>query len=193
VHATLLWNSPDGKGGFEARTIKALIQSKISEAALAQARRWKRRLAAHGEEDAGWNWARFLKEFAMAQGEDLGRYTPYSLWALGELQGLMILEDSGKWHRARESNQPQVYVEYLTVAPDNRPDIQEPRKLIGCGSALLGAALQRSLRRGWDGRVGLHSLPGAIRFYKGQGFRDFGSDPNEEGCHYMEFSGILKG
>jgi hypothetical protein len=193
LRVSLLWNSPDSEGGYDPRSIKARIEARISRNALARARKWRRYLAAHGEEDAGWNWSQFLRECSLAQDQGLGNYIPYSLWALGELQGLMIAEVSGRWHRTRESNQSQVYVEYLSVAPDNRPSLREPRNVIGCGSALLGAARRESARRGWQGRIGLHSLPGAIGFYKGQGFRDLGLDPHEEGCHYMELSDKVKG
>ena len=112
--------------------------------------------------------------------------------ALGDLQALMILDVSELRHRTRRKGLPQVYVEYLAVAPDNRGRIRRPRLVIGCGSAMLWAARSLSEQSGWKGRIGLHSLPGALRFYGSHGFRDLGSDADEGGCHYMEFSGRVR-
>ncbi len=191
MRVSLLWNEPDKEGGFIPSGIEGTIEAGIGRKARLRAKAWQRRLAAQGEADAGWNWSRFLKEFSLAEAAGLGRYLPFSLWALGELQGLMIIEVSGVRHRTRVSNRPQAYVEYLSVAPDNRASLRDPRSVIGCGSALLAVARSESFRRGWQGRLGLHSLPGAIRYYKAQGFRDLGADPREDGCHYLEFSGRL--
>jgi hypothetical protein len=102
----------------------------------------------------------------------------------------MIVEGSGRRRLPKMASLPLLYVEYLSVAPQNRPTIQEPRRVAGCGSAMLKHAVKMSVRNGWNGRVGLHSLPGAVAFYKKQGFRDMGLDA-EEGYHYMEFEGML--
>ncbi len=191
LRMNLVWNAPDGAGGAVARAVTGRIESTIGGRALAQAVRWRRRLSEHGEEDANWDWARFLEERTKAEKEGVSRHARYSLWALGRLQALMILEISGRFYPARGSRLPQVYVEYLAVAPDNRPAVRHPRVLRGCGAALLRVAVRASLRLGWEGRVALHSLPGAKAFYEGQGFRDLGSDPSEEGYHYMEIVGKL--
>lgn len=103
----------------------------------------------------------------------------------------MLLEVSGRRRLSSEASPPQVHVEYLAVGPQNRPGIQQPRKVMGCGAAMVRFAILLSGRAGWHGRVGLHSLPGALGFYKKQGFRDLGADPAEEGFHYMEFGGML--
>ena len=191
MRVRLLWNAPVGRGRFKPRPVDAEVVDRITRKALAQAERWRPVLAAHAEGDSEWDWESFLKDFLLSQVVGTGRYQSYSLWALGELQGLMILEISGIAHPTRRRKLPQVYVEYLTVAPDNRPNVRNPRKILGCGSALLGAAFRVSRRRGWEGRVGLHSLPGALGFYKGHGFADLGPDPREQGLNYMEIGGKL--
>lgn len=181
-----------GGGKSKARSIDAEVVDRITRKALAKAEKRRPVLVDHAEGDSEWEWRRFLSEFSLSQASGTGRFQNYSLWALGELQGLMTLEVSGSSHRTRRRKLPQVYVEYLSVAPDNRPSVRSPRKILGCGSALLGAAFRVSRRRGWEGRVGLHSLPGALGFYKGHGFVDRGPDPGEQGLNYMEFGGKLQ-
>ncbi|GAB1544642.1 hypothetical protein NUACC21_73180 [Scytonema sp. NUACC21] len=46
----------------------------------------------------------------------------------------------------------------------------------GVGTALLRFARLLSVELGYEGRVGLHSLPGAERFYEKQGMLDYGSE-----------------
>lgn len=191
MRVSLLWNAPVGQGRFEPRSVEAELVDRITRKALAQAESWKPALVAHSEGDSEWDWRRFLGEFALSEASGTGIYQSNSLWTMGELQGLMILEVSGKEHLSRRHGAPQVYVEYLTVAPENRPNIGKPRKILGCGSALLGVAFRVSRRRGWRGRVGLHSLPGALKFYRGHGFIDLGPDPAEQGLTYMELGGKL--
>jgi GNAT superfamily N-acetyltransferase len=103
----------------------------------------------------------------------------------------MILEVSGRAHSRRDDGAPQVYIAYVAVAPDNRRSCRSPRRLEGCGTALLEAAAEESRRLGWRGRVALHSLPGALWFYLAQGFHDRGPDPSEGACRYLERSDIL--
>lgn len=188
LRVDLIWNAPNRKGGFVSRIVTGRIETRISRKALVRAGLWPRWLRANGEEDAEWQWAKFVKDCSRFQEKG---YAHYALWALRELQALAILDVSGKRHLTRASKLPQVYVEYLAVAPMNRSSISSPRRLLGCGSALLRIATRESLLRGWKGRVGLHSLPGALEFYRKQGFVDWGSDPREEGCHSMELPGML--
>lgn len=191
MRTDLTWNAPDDRGGFAPRSIGGTIRVGITDRALAQAGRWRLRLKERHEEDALWDWRAFVSEYPISRPAKAARYGQYSLWVARELQALMILEESGRRRTTKRASLPQVYIEYLSVAPHNRPTLQRPRKVAGCGSAMLKWAITLSARKGWRGRVGLHSLPGALAFYKKQGFRDFGADPDEEGFHYMEFEGIL--
>lgn len=134
-----------------------------------------------------------MAECTAIEKERLGAFKRYALWALGRLQGLMIVDIFGMRHATRVLRLSQAYIEYLSVVPWNRPTIQEPRHLLGSGSSLLGVARQDSVGHGWKGRMGLHSVPdlNTLQFYQGQHFQDFGPDPGEQGCHYMEFPGIV--
>lgn len=90
---------------------------------------------------------------------------------------MMLIET--QQHRSRITpGQPLVYVEALATAPWNRLAIIRPPELRGVGTALLLFARQRSLQLGYGGRVGLHALPRAERFYERQRMSRF--DPNPE-------------
>ena len=190
MRVKLIRNIPDGRGGFKPRSIEGAIREGITAHALEQADKWKRRLQYHQEEDESWDWKAFVSECRPAGTFIAARYLHCSLGVGGELQALMIVERSGRRRLPKKASPPLVYVEYLSIAPENRPTVQKPRRVAGCGSAMLRYAVGLSVRNGWDGRVGLHALPGAVAFYKHQGFRDLGMD-DEEGFHYMELGGML--
>ncbi len=96
----------------------------------------------------------------------------------------MILES--EQHGSRITGHPLLYLEYLAVAPWNRPDVGRPRRFSGCGFSLLKFAAERSQALGYGGVLGLHALPGSHPFYSGAGMKDFGPDPQEDGLHYFE-------
>ncbi len=82
-----------------------------------------------------------------------------------------------------------LYIDYLESAPWNvRPFTQEPR-FGAVGARLVWAAVELSLAEGFEGRVGLHSLPQAESFYEGFcGMTKLGEDPDYESLNYFEFS-----
>jgi hypothetical protein len=79
---------------------------------------------------------------------------------------------------------PSIYVGFLEVAPWNRASSQE-RRFSGIGPVMLRTACDLSFQRGYDGRVGLHSLKAAEEFYRRLGFRGLDC-PNEYNELYME-------
>jgi hypothetical protein len=99
----------------------------------------------------------------------------------------MILETGARLDR--RAGKSIIYVEYLAVAPWNRPTIESPRRFSGCGRAMIRFAVQRSDDLGREGRIGLHSLPRSRSFYAGLGFVDLGPDEAEGGLHYFEYPG----
>jgi hypothetical protein len=78
-----------------------------------------------------------------------------------------------------------VYIEYLSVAPPNRRSLRNPPKLGGCGTVIMGKAIERSLALGHGGKIGLHALAQAVEPYVRMGLKNFGLDPRE-GLHYFE-------
>ena len=103
-------------------------------------------------------------------------------------QGLMIVT-SGKRSRFEVGEKRElVYVDYVEVAPWNRAGWKPQRLFAFIGSVFLGIASDLSLDRGFEGRIGLHSLPQANGFYRRMGLLDLGPDPDYEDLHYFEMT-----
>lgn len=83
----------------------------------------------------------------------------------GDVQGLMAVAE-----RPRASVLPGpgivLYIDYLESAPWNNRAPGHPPKLVGVGTVLVAEAVRMSVERQWGGRVALHSLPQAERFYE---------------------------
>ncbi len=114
-----------------------------------------------------WNWERKEQQLG-----DFG-LSFYGIECEGELQGLMKV-DLAKY-AARLPTQARMelaYIDYLEAAPWNVGEIanalgQKPR-FATVGLNFFAAAVGLSLDVGYEGRVGLHSLPNPIteRFYE---------------------------
>src|SRR5271156_3290416 len=87
-----------------------------------------------------------------------------------------------------QAGKPLVYLDYLEVAPWNRPDFGPVPRLRGVGSALITAAVALSDEEGFKGRLGLHSLPQADAFYRKIGMTDLGPDPAYQNLRYFEMT-----
>lgn len=85
------------------------------------------------------------------------------------VQALMQLRETYKVPCSLGVRDPLVYVSFLEVAPWNRANSRS-RVLRTLGQLMLRFACQRSRQRGYDGRIGLHALPGAESFYRSLGF-----------------------
>ncbi|VTU00489.1 Putative uncharacterized protein OS=Mesorhizobium alhagi CCNWXJ12-2 GN=MAXJ12_24667 PE=4 SV=1 [Gemmataceae bacterium] len=82
-----------------------------------------------------------------------------------------------------------LYVDYLEVSPWNQRSPNGPRRFLGVGRALIGQAIHMSRERGFNGRVGLHSLPQAEGFYSGIcNMRRIGADPDYYDLVYFEYT-----
>lgn len=84
----------------------------------------------------------------------------------------------------KRARPPLVYVNFLEVAPWNRPSAPA-RQFSGLGPILLRIACDLSVQRGYEGRVGLHSVAAAETFYRRMGFRSFDC-PSEYNELYFE-------
>ena len=105
----------------------------------------------------------------------------YSVVCRGVTQGLMLL-DLAKYSARLDGQRGEdlVYVEYLEVAPWNWNETYANRPIYKfVGTALMHAAITRSVNEGYNGRVGLHSLPQALSFYEYLGFTNLGTNPKE--------------
>ena len=135
-------------------------------------------------EDAHWDWAKkMLREHRAPLG-----FRSCALEVAEETEGLMQIELAT--HRSRANkNLNLAYVDYISIAPGNRPWPGEPQRFKGIGMILLREAIRASVDEGFRGRIGLHALPGAVTWYRDKlKMKAFGADPDYQGLHYFEFS-----
>lgn len=150
------------------------------------ANKWKEQLKLHGQSDKFWDWD-FKLEFVISRQPNR---EGYAIEYEAETQGLMLIETQMHGSRLVEGKR-LVYIDGIATAPWNRSSIQRPPKLKGVGTAFLVFARTRSLELGYEGRVGLHSLPGVEEFYDNQGMIDVGEDEDYDDLVYFEY-GIFR-
>lgn len=143
---------------------------------------WKEQLKLHGQEDKYWDWEFKLQFVIRKQPNREGYAVEYDQ----ETQGLMLIETQMHGSRLTPGKR-LVYVDGIASAPWNREVIQSPPKYKGVGTALLNFARKRSLELGFEGRVGLNSLPGVEKFYDRQGMIDLGEDEDYDELVYFEY------
>ena len=81
--------------------------------------------------------------------------------AKGNLQAVALVE--------RRRIQSTLLVSYLATASWNTID-GHPKQVKGAGTQAIAAVVRRSIKEGYEGRVVLESLPGAVKFYEKIGF-----------------------
>jgi hypothetical protein len=110
-------------------------------------------------EHSHWQWERKWR-FAAAGTRFFG------IECEGETQAMMSVRADKIGRLPEQSGLPLLYVDYLAAAPWNLPELVRRPRLRGSGLALLGAAVRLSRQIGYNGRIGLHSLPKAESFYR---------------------------
>ncbi|MBG1265440.1 GNAT family N-acetyltransferase [Nostoc sp. WHI] len=168
--------------GQDSMAVKADLVELVQKHANDYASAWKEQLRLYGQEDKFWDWEFKLQFVISRQPNREG----YAIEYEGETQGLMLIETQMHGSRLSEGKR-LVYLDGIASAPWNREFIQRPPKLKGVGTALLTFARNRSVELGYEGRVGLHSLPGAEEFYDNQGMIDLGEDEDYEDLVYFEY------
>jgi hypothetical protein len=131
-----------------------------------------------------WHWDWRTKT---AQIAGLLAYKGFCVVCAGVAQGLMRVDLNKMTRLPAQKGKPLVYVDYLEVAPWNRPDLSQAVRYRGVGTALLVAAIAFSRDEGFNGRIGLHSLPQADGFYRDRcGMTDLGPDTAYQNLRYFE-------
>jgi hypothetical protein len=143
---------------------------------------WKSMLEALGEADAFWDWVRKQR---LSLGEP--GYEAYALEFEDLTQGLLWLETQRHYSQL-EQTQRLVYVAAIASAPWNRRRVNPDPYLFGVSRLLLQFARRRSLELGYNGRVGLHALPGSESFYERQNMLGGVVDPDYDDMIYYEYS-----
>lgn len=133
-------------------------------------------------EHAHWIWERKWRA-ASSQSHFLG------IECAGEMQALMVVRTDNICRLPVQRGLPLIYVDYLAAAPWNLTEVISPPRFRRCGLVLIAAAIRLSIRRGYNGRIGLHSLPQAEDFYRNRcAMIDLGEDLNYEGLRYLEMT-----
>jgi hypothetical protein len=144
-----------------------------------------RRQVPPAEWPQSWHWDWRSK---MMQVEGLLAFKSFSVVCNGITQGLMRLDLTKTAQLPDQAGKPVVYVDYLEVAPWNRPELGHTPRYQGVGTTLLTAAIALSLQEGFKGRIGLHSLPQADPFYRKQGMIALGRDRECQNLTYFEMT-----
>jgi hypothetical protein len=147
---------------------------------------WQRILVEADQPDQGWPW-----DYKFRQAQQDERFEAYAIEVDDFTQGLLLFEP--QWHRSGlPQRYPLVYVQAIASAPWNRISIEDPPYFLGVGRALLLFARKRSAQLGYQGRVGLHALPGSEGFYHRNAMPDYGPDPEKEGLIYFEYGAMQR-
>lgn len=124
--------------------------------------------AAGNVQDSHWDWVGKATGARRAMGQET-----FAVECDGHTQGLMLV-DLARFarldpHKGREL----VYIELLASAPWNRYATVKNPKYKGAGRILIATAISLSVNEGFEGRIGLHSLPQSESWYREEaGFTD---------------------
>jgi hypothetical protein len=94
--------------------------------------------------------------------------------------------DRQPWRSRLDPNEFALYVRYVQTAPWNETWLPGFRKLGLVGYHLIQEAVRIANDEGVAGRIGLHSLPLATRFYERLGLLNCGNDRDYEDLPYLE-------
>jgi hypothetical protein len=147
------------------------------------AARANKELARLGIGDEHWDWRQLNRDYRGDAGCLL-----IAIECSGRTQGLMLLESDIHVTRLQPKGQNLIYIDRVAVAPWNRKPLNPTQEFRGVGRLLVATAISVSIDKSYDGRIGLHSLPGAQSFYSGMcGMTDLGVDPMKK-LNYFEMT-----
>jgi len=130
-----------------------------------------------------WNWRDKVEHM-----RGLLAYRGFAVVHEGHTQGLMLVKTTHPCRLPIQRGKPLVYVDYLETAPWNQRELVMQPQFGGIGLVMLAAAITLSREEGFAGRIGLHSLPQAVKFYENCGMTNLGSDPSKQGLPYFEMT-----
>jgi hypothetical protein len=107
----------------------------------------------------------------------------------GLVQGAMAVLVEPRPSRLEPVGSKMLYVDYIETAPWNIRPMTGRQRLGSVGTVLLAEAIRLSTESGYEGRIDLHALPQAERFYKEVlEMSDLGKDPDYDGLRYFEYN-----
>jgi hypothetical protein len=166
----------------------AAIRAKLEADAEYSEERFQHELELNNLADMDWSWREYAQRTQNAQ-----RWAGYAVEHGDCTQGLMLVELDAKVARIDPKEGKYVlYIEGLAVAPWNRVPPCNSKGYSGIGPGLILVAIHESRERGYEGRIGLHSLPGAETFYADKlKMTNFGPDEDVDDLPYFELSEYL--
>lgn len=130
-----------------------------------------------------WNWRKKVERI-----EGLLAFRTLAMTCQDSLQGLMQVNTANVCRLPEQAGKHLAYVDYIETAPWNRADIVPDARFRGVGVTMLRAAIEISHEDGFQGRIGLHSLPRSEAFYMRCGMTDLGIDGTYENLRYFEMT-----
>jgi hypothetical protein len=131
-----------------------------------------------------WDWSRKVGDLKLLEARGFG------VFCEGQWQGAMLTKTATHVAQlAAAKGKPLVYIDYVESAPWNWsvPAIGQNGRFRGVGSVLMRQAVLQSFDEDFKGRVGLHALPSAERFYAGAcRMTAIGHDPTKQNLMYFE-------
>ena len=118
-----------------------------------------------------------------------GELALFAVRSAARIEGVMAIQIQPRPARI-ESNRFLIYVDYTESAHWNIRVADRNPEHSGVGTVLIEEAVRVSLQRGLDGRIGLHSLSQAERFYEVHcRMTPAGPDPSYLDLAYFEYTG----
>ena len=140
-------------------------------------------LGEHNLEDFHWEWPRKCQERTSLE------WNSFAVRCGGRTQGLMFVNMLRRCKAETHANQHMVYIDLVSTAPWNRPRLSGAPLYRGVGLVLVTEAVVLSKEEGFGGRIGLHGLPGAVRFYESEcGMQNLGPDSAYGDLPYFEMT-----
>ena len=114
----------------------------------------------------------------------------FSITCGGALQGLMLVNLTKLTARLpSQKGKDLAYIEFVSTAPWNRPEISGVQQFHGIGINMVRAAVELSRNEEFHGRIGLHSLSQAASFYANTcGTSGLGQDRHYDDLDYFEMT-----
>ncbi|MBC6435089.1 GNAT family N-acetyltransferase [Nostoc sp. HG1] len=171
------------KRGVDNTSVEAYLVDLVQRNVDDYVNDWVENLRLFSQSDKYWDWIFKLRYISNQENLE-----GYAIECENKTQGLMIIET--QMHGSRLNiGKRLVYVDGIATAPTNRIEIQRPPQFKGVGQALLNFARIRSVELGYEGRIGLHSLPRSVGFYEKQNMFNCGTEEDYDNLVYVRFVG----
>lgn len=134
-----------------------------------------------------WDWRTKITEV-----KGLLAYNFFAVECKKVTQGLMrVRMDPSRdfSYHIQQEKKPLLYIDYLSTAPWNIPEIIVDPQFSRVGMVLFMRAIVESYDQGFNGKIGLHALPQAVSWYNELGMINMGVDILPyEGLPYFELT-----